>query len=55
MGKQSGSILAALLAAGFQATGIDLSEAMLVLAIEKHPTAQFVAGDLCELNVTICY
>jgi hypothetical protein len=27
-------------AAGFQVTGIDLSEAMLALATEKHPAAQ---------------
>jgi SAM-dependent methyltransferase len=43
-----GRIATAFLNAGFDVTGIDLSQAMLKIAGEKHPGVHFVLADVCE-------
>lgn len=43
-----GRMVAALLNAGFQVTGIDVSEAMLKYARKRHPDSDFILGDICE-------
>ncbi|HEX5733992.1 MAG TPA: class I SAM-dependent methyltransferase [Blastocatellia bacterium] len=43
-----GRILSALLDAGFQVTGIDVSEAMLEFARKRHPDSGFIHADICE-------
>ena len=43
-----GRMVAALLDAGFPATGIDVSEAMLKLARKRHPDSSFIHADICE-------
>lgn len=43
-----GRIADALAGAGFRVTGIDVSEAMLERARQRHPDSRFVAGDICE-------
>lgn len=43
-----GRIIAALLGAGFQVTGIDVSEALVELARKHHPGSYFLHGDICE-------
>lgn len=43
-----GRIVAALLDAGFQVTGIDVSEAMLKLAKKRHPDSSFIHADICK-------
>jgi SAM-dependent methyltransferase len=43
-----GRIVAALLDAGFQVTGIDVSEAMIEYARKRHPDSDFIHGDICE-------
>lgn len=42
-----GAIMNALLKAGFQVVGLDVSEAMLARAVKRHPTARFVHDDIC--------
>jgi SAM-dependent methyltransferase len=44
----SGRIITALLDAGFQVTGIDVSEAMIEHARKRHPGSHFILGDICE-------
>ncbi|HJQ70573.1 MAG TPA: class I SAM-dependent methyltransferase [Blastocatellia bacterium] len=43
-----GRILTALLEAGFRVTGIDVSEAMLKHAKQRHPHSDFIHADICE-------
>ncbi len=43
-----GRIVAALLDAGFQVTGIDVSEAMLKYARTRHPDSDFIHDGICE-------
>jgi 2-polyprenyl-3-methyl-5-hydroxy-6-metoxy-1,4-benzoquinol methylase len=43
-----GRVIMALLDAGFQVAGIDVSEAMIELAKKQHPGSHFVHGDVCE-------
>lgn len=43
-----GNIIAALVEAGFQVTGIDVSEAMVENARKRHPGLDFIHGDICE-------
>ena len=43
-----GRITTALLDAGFEVTGIDVSEAMLECARKRHPDSRFILGDICE-------
>lgn len=43
-----GRVIAALLDAGFQVTGIDVSEAMLKHARKRHANAEFIHADICE-------
>lgn len=43
-----GRIIAALSDAGFQVTGIDVSEAMVENARKRHPGSRFILGDICE-------
>jgi len=43
-----GRIITALLKAGFEVTGIDVSAAMLDLARKRHPSSYFIHGDICE-------
>lgn len=42
-----GRFLGLLLARGFDCTGLDISEKMLVLAAQRHPAASFASGDIC--------
>lgn len=43
-----GRIITALSGAGFQVTGIDVSEAMIENARKRHPDSRFILGDICE-------
>lgn len=43
-----GRIIDALLDAGFQVTGIDVSQSMLEYAAQRHPGADFIHGDICQ-------
>jgi 2-polyprenyl-3-methyl-5-hydroxy-6-metoxy-1,4-benzoquinol methylase len=43
-----GRIIAALSGAGFQVTGLDVSEAMIEHARERNPGSRFILGDICE-------
>ncbi|HEV7905054.1 MAG TPA: class I SAM-dependent methyltransferase [Pyrinomonadaceae bacterium] len=43
-----GRIVAALLDAGFQVTGIDVSEAMVEKASKRHAGSRFILADICE-------
>ena len=43
-----GRVVSALLDAGFRATGIDVSEAMLEFARKRHPDSRFIHADICE-------
>lgn len=43
-----GRIITALLEAGFEVTGIDVSEAMIENARKRHPGSRFILGDICE-------
>lgn len=43
-----GRIVAALLDAGFQVTGLDVSEAMIEKASKRHPGSRFVLADICD-------
>jgi len=43
-----GRMIAVLLNAGFQVTGIDVSEVMLECARKRHPDAEFIHADICE-------
>jgi SAM-dependent methyltransferase len=42
-----GRIITALLDAGFQVTGLDVSAAMLELARRRHPNSSFIHEDIC--------
>ena len=42
-----GRLVAALLDAGFQVTGIDVSGAMVEHARKRHPDSRFILGDIC--------
>lgn len=46
-----GRIIALLLDAGFQVTGIDVSEAQLELAKKRHPDSRFILADICEWKI----
>lgn len=43
-----GRIIAVLLDAGFQVTGIDVSQGMLEYARKRHPDSDFIHADICE-------
>lgn len=43
-----GRLFAVLLDAGFQVTGIDVSEALLNYARKRHPDSDFILADICE-------
>lgn len=43
-----GRIITALVSAGFDVTGIDVSQAMLKIARENHPGVKFVLADVCS-------
>lgn len=43
-----GRIVTALLNAGFDVTGIDVSQAMLRIAKKNHPRCKFVLADICS-------
>jgi SAM-dependent methyltransferase len=43
-----GRIVAALADAGFQVTGIDVSEAMIEKASKRHAGSRFILTDICE-------
>ena len=43
-----GRLFAALLDAGFQVTGIDVSEALLNYARKRRPDSDFILADICE-------
>jgi predicted TPR repeat methyltransferase len=43
-----GRIITALLDSGFEVTGIDVSEAMLERARERHLASHFIHADICE-------
>ena len=43
-----GRIITALSGAGFQVTGLDVSEAMIENARKRHPGSRFIPGDICE-------
>ena len=36
---------------GYQLTGIDASEKLMTMAKARHPKAQFILGDMRELNL----
>ena len=42
-----GRVITALLGAGFQVTGIDVSEAQLSYARKRHPEVRFLLSDIC--------
>ena len=46
-----GRIINALLDAGFQVTGIDVSEAQLANATKRYPDSDFVLADICEWEI----
>lgn len=46
-----GRIINALLDAGFRVTGIDVSEAQLENARNRHPDSDFILADICELEI----
>lgn len=46
-----GRIIATLLDAGFQVTGIDVSEAQLENARNRHPNSDFILADICEWEI----
>lgn len=46
-----GRIITALLDAGFQVTGIDVSEAQLKNARKRHPDSEFILADICEWQI----
>jgi len=50
-----GRIVSALLDAGFQVTGIDVSEAMIEYARNRHPESDFIHTDICEWEPTEQY
>jgi trans-aconitate methyltransferase len=43
-----GRVIDALSDAGFQVTGLDVSEAMVENARRRHPGSRFILGDICE-------
>jgi SAM-dependent methyltransferase len=43
-----GRLINRLLKAGFEVTGMDVSEKMLVLARQQHPEVSFQQADICE-------
>lgn len=43
-----GRVIEALSDAGFQVTGLDVSEAMIENARKRHPRSRFILGDVCE-------
>ncbi len=43
-----GRIVTALLNAGFDVTGIDVSETMIAAARKRHPGSNFLCADICE-------
>ena len=43
-----GRVITALLQAGFQVTGLDVSAAMVELARKQHPGSCFIHDDICE-------
>lgn len=46
-----GRIINALLNSGFRVTGIDVSQAQLEHARERHPNADFILADICQWQV----
>jgi trans-aconitate methyltransferase len=43
-----GRVINALLDGGFDVTGLDVSQAMVGLAEQHHPTVRFLRADICE-------
>jgi len=43
-----GRVITALIGAGYQVVGIDVSARMLRLARRRHPDSQFIHADICE-------
>jgi 2-polyprenyl-3-methyl-5-hydroxy-6-metoxy-1,4-benzoquinol methylase len=43
-----GRIITALVAAGFQVVGLDISAAMIEMAKTRHPDLNFICDDICE-------
>lgn len=50
-----GRILNALVRAGFEVTGLDVSEAMLRMAREHHPAVNFLRADICRWRPPAAY
>ncbi|MGQ8364448.1 class I SAM-dependent methyltransferase [Glaciecola sp. 1036] len=51
----SGRIFDLLIEHGLTAKGIDVSEQMVALAKERHPTIDIICGDICEYSFTEQY
>lgn len=55
VGCGTGTLSLALTEMGYNVTGLDLSEDMLVIASEKAPNIEFIHRDMCELDGLIDY
>jgi SAM-dependent methyltransferase len=50
-----GRMITTLLEAGFQVTGIDVSESMIEYVQKRHPSSHFTRGDICEWQAVDIY